>query len=192
MVEDGRERDRRRFGVVLGESQCRKGGAHLTGLPALVVQLCEGPFSAVGLAHPHEQLQQVSSHPRRERVRDDEQLGERLGRPESTQRRLIAAASQLEASASAAEQEPSRWFHLHPKRAFGAIEPRLGLLEPSLADHRVSLYRIGNSDGRLLGPAVPSGQLDRLPAPLRSQRERRPNARDHRPGPGLSGGGQLR
>ena len=57
---------------------------------------------------------------------------------------------------------------------------RLCLLQPSLPDQRGAECHVGDAGGRLLAPAVPLGQLDRLPARAPLQREDR-KTRRHRP-----------
>ena len=103
-----------------------------------------------------------------------------LGGLDGAQRLVVTATSELEHPASVVQGHPGRGFGLGPKGLPGALEPRLCLREPSLADHRAGEHRVSDAGDRLLAPAVPPGQLDRLPAPLRCRRER-PEDRNFRP-----------
>ena len=104
----------------------------------------------------------------------DEQPGQPIGRLERAQRGLGAAGHQVQQPASVAEPHPGRRFELGPEGALGLLERPVALVEPTQGDHRHAQRQVGDASDRLLGPAVPPGQLDRLPAPLHSQRERPP------------------
>jgi hypothetical protein len=54
----------------------------------------------------------------------------------------------------------------------GALDPGLRIFEPPLPGQRACEYRECHAGGRLVGPAVPFGQPDRLPAVLRRPGER--------------------
>ncbi len=115
-------------------------------------------------------MQQERSRWRHVRARCDEQPGQPLGGPESSQRVGITAAHELKRPASLVEHHASRWLGLSLKRTLGLVQPRLCLLQPHLPDPRGTKGRVGGGDDRLLGPAVFPGQLDRLHAPLHRQR----------------------
>jgi hypothetical protein len=66
---------------------------------------------------------------------------------------------------------PGDRFDLDAEGPLGQLEPPLRLLEPSLANHRSAELDVGDAGDRLLAPAVPPGQLDRLQASLRAQRK---------------------
>jgi hypothetical protein len=86
----------------------------------------------------------------------------------------VAAADELEHAAAVVQPHPGGRLHLGHDDALGPAECLLGFLEPSLGDHRHAEGQVGKAGDRLIGPAMPFGQLDRLPAALRSQRERPP------------------
>jgi len=65
---------------------------------------------------------------------------------------------------------PGGGVGLGPEGLPGALEPRLLLLQPPLADQRAAEHRIGEAGDLVLAPAVPLSQLYRLPAPSLSQR----------------------
>jgi hypothetical protein len=103
-----------------------------------------------------------------------EQLGQPLGRPDGGQRLGIPAARELEHPAAEVQPHPGRRLNLGPDGALGVLEGPLRLLEPPLGDQGHAQRQMGQARDRLLGPAVPPGQFDRLHAPLRPQRERPP------------------
>ena len=65
---------------------------------------------------------------------------------------------------------PDGRFDVRSQGARGVPEPPLTLRQPPLGDHRPAEHRVGHGDERLVAPAVLPGQLDRLPAALRSAR----------------------
>ena len=88
--------------------------------------------------------------------------------------RRRAAADELEQPAGVAEPHPGRRLGLGPEGALGMLKRPIALVRPALGDHRHAERQVRDAGDRLIGPAVPPGQLDRLPAPLRPQRERPP------------------
>jgi hypothetical protein len=68
------------------------------------------------------------------------------------------------------QAHPGGRFHLGAQGALGALHPQLGLVQPSLEQHYDAELGVGHPGERLLAPAVPFRQLDRLPAPLRLRR----------------------
>ena len=109
---------------------------------------------------------------RDEVVRRGEVPGQPLGGPEGGQRVGVTAARQLEQPADVVDRHRRRGLGFRSDGALGALDPGLGLLEPPLPDQRSSEYHVGVAGGRLVGPAVPFGQPDRLPAALRRPRRR--------------------
>jgi hypothetical protein len=107
-------------------------------------------------------------------VRCAERAGQPFGRPEGVQRGVVAAADELEHAAAVVQPHPGGRLDLGQDDALGPAERLLGFLEPPLGDHRHAESQVGEAGDRLIGPAMPLGQLDRLPAALRSQRERPP------------------
>ena len=84
------------------------------------------------------------------------------------------AAQELQQAASVAEPHPGRRFDLGPEGPARPVPvtaplPRAVPGRPSQSPAPDTRRR-----HRLLGPAMPPGQLDRLPGPLRPQRERPP------------------
>jgi hypothetical protein len=124
-------------------------------------------------------VERLASHPPDRRVRARQLLGKPFGRPVIGQRLGVATAHQLEMPARVVEQQPGRGPGLGTKRGPCPGEPSVCLVEPGVGDHRAGQHRVGHAGDRLLAPAVPLCQLDRLSASLRGQRER-PEVGDHR------------
>jgi hypothetical protein len=98
--------------------------------------------------------------------------GQLFGGPEGGQRVGVTAARQLEQPADVVDRHRIRWPGFRPNRALGALDPGLRLIRPRLRDERAREHHVGDADGRVVGPAVPFGQLDRLPAALGRPRKR--------------------
>ena len=105
-------------------------------------------------------------------MRCGEAPGQPLGGLEGGQRVGVTAARQLEQPADVVDPQHRRGLGFGSEGALGALDPGLCLLRPPLPGQRGSEYHVGEAGGRLVGPAVPLGQLDRLPAALRRPRER--------------------
>ena len=105
-------------------------------------------------------------------MRCGEVPGQPLGGPEGGQRVGVTAARQLEQPADVVDRHRRRGLGFGSEGALGALDPGLCLLEPPLPGQHGSEYHVGDAGGRLVGPAVPFGQLDRLPAALRRPRKR--------------------
>ena len=99
-------------------------------------------------------------------------LAQPLGGLEGGQRVGVTAASQLEHSAGTVHPQHCRGLGFRSEDAFGALDPGTGLPRPHLPGQHGSEYHVGKACNRLVGPAVPLGQFDRLPAALGSPRER--------------------
>ena len=95
-----------------------------------------------------------------------------LGGLEGGQRVGVTAARQLEHSAGTVHPQHCRGLGFRSEDAFGALDPWPGLPRPHLPGQHGSEYHVGQARSLLVGPAMPLGQLDRLPAALGSPRER--------------------
>ncbi len=151
---------------VLGEPQSRRGSAQFPAPAVLVAEVGEGLLGAFGLAEAHQGLQQPCPHYRNEVVRRSEMPGQPLGGLEGGQRVGVPAARQLDEPADEVDPHPHRRLGFCPDGALGALDPALGLLQPPLPRQYRSEYHVGVAGGRLAGPAMLFGQLDRLPAAL--------------------------
>ena len=103
-------------------------------------------------------------------MRCDQRLGQLPGGAEGGDRVGVTPARHFEAPASVVEMHPDGRFDVRSQGARGVPEPPLTLRQPPLGDHRSAEHRVGHGDERLVAPAVLSGQVDRLPASLRSAR----------------------
>ena len=99
---------------------------------------------------------------------------------EGGERLVVAAAHPLEQAASNVERHPHRGFATRSTEALGLLEPLLGLLEPTLPDIRVGQRHVRGIHDSIIGPAVPSGELDRLHTAVYPERQGLDPA-DHRP-----------
>ncbi len=95
-----------------------------------------------------------------------------LGRPECGQRIDVTAARQLEHPAGVVNSHPRCGIGFGCDSALGSPDPSLCLFELPLPGQYCSEDLVGGAGGRLVGPAVPACQLDRLPAALRRRRRR--------------------
>jgi len=120
-------------------------------------------------------------------MRCDQRLGQPPGGAEGGDRVGVTPARHFEAPASVMEMHPGGRFDVRSEDARGAPEPLLTLLQPPLGDHRSAEHRVGHGDERLVAPAVLPGQVDRLPAALRSARTG-PEGGEFRP---MRQGGEL-
>ena len=125
-----------------------------------------GPARRLSLAEAHQGEQQQGPCPRDEQVRVWQELGQLLGGPEGGQRIGVPATRQLQPPADIVHPQPRRWLGFGSDGALGALDPGLGLLGPPLPGQHGSEHHVGGAGGGLVGPAVPPGQLDRLPAAL--------------------------
>jgi hypothetical protein len=168
--DDGRERDSGCLRIVAGQPKRRDYGTHNRGVELLFAHLGQGGFYTIGLSHPHEDLQEICSHPRIVCVRGMQLCGQRLGGPNRIQRPFWPAPDQLKDGAGPIHIYPGGRLEFYPEGAPSAAEPPLRLLELALANHDAGELSIGDAGDRLLAPTMPLGQLDRLPAQLRAGR----------------------
>jgi hypothetical protein len=98
--------------------------------------------------------------------------GQAFGSPERGQRVGLPAARQLELGADVVDRQRHRGIGFRSDGALGALQPGLGLVQAPLPGQHGSERHIGDAGGRLVGPAVPLGQVDRPPAELRRARQR--------------------
>lgn len=92
------------------------------------------------------------------------------GRPERSQRVGVTGAQELEQPADAVDPQSRRGVGFRPDGTLGTLNPGLRLLQPLLPGQYDCEYVAGDAGGRVLRPAVPPGQLKRLPAALRGLR----------------------
>jgi hypothetical protein len=85
---------------------------------------------------------------------------------EGGQRLRIVVARQFEHPANVVEPNHRRGLGFGSEGTFGALEPGLGLLRPSLPNQHRSEQHAGDAGSRVVGPSVPLGELDRLPGTL--------------------------
>jgi hypothetical protein len=98
--------------------------------------------------------------------------GQPLGGPECGQRIGVPAAGQLDPPADVVDRQRRHGLSFRSDGALDAPPPGLCLLGPPLPGRHVRENRIGVAGDRIVGPALPFGQLDRLPAALRRTRKR--------------------
>jgi hypothetical protein len=116
---------------------------HLSGLLLLFIQPGQGRFHHPGLPEPQESVQRERPGPPCQRVRRDEQPGQPFGSPESGQRLVLTAARKLDCSASVVCRYPLGRLHLRPNGTLSAVQPRLCLLQPALAERWDAEHHIG-------------------------------------------------
>jgi hypothetical protein len=104
--------------------------------------------------------------PRNDQGRYVEAPGRPLGGLEGGQRIPVPAARQLQDPATVADRHRHRGLGLSGHGALAALDPWLGLFRPSLPGQHGTECPAGDAEGRLVGPAVPLGQFDRLPGGL--------------------------
>jgi len=80
--------------------------------------------------------------------------------------------SELEHSAEVLHPQRRRGVRFRPDSALGALHPGLGLVQPPLPGQHAPERHVGDASERIISPAVPLGQLDRLPAAFRRPRKR--------------------
>ena len=178
IAQDRREHGGRRLRVVLGEPLHRRGDAQLPAVAVLFFEAGEGLLGAFGVAEAHQGMDQHGPRHDDEVVRCGKVPGQPLGGPQGGQRVGVMAADQLEQSAEVVDHQRLRGLGFGSDGALGALHPGLRLLKPPLPDQRGSERHVGRAGGRLLGPAVPLGQFDQLPAELRRP-PGRPEDLDH-------------
>ncbi len=166
-VKHRRERDRGRFLVALGEPQRSGGHAHVSAVAVLVAEVGEGLLSALGLAEAHQGPKHPCPRRRDDVVRCGDVPGQPFGGLVSGQRVGVSVPRRLEQPADVIDPHCLRWLGLRSDGALRALDPGLCLFDPSLRGQRAAEHHVGGTGGRLVGPAVPFGQLDRLPAALR-------------------------
>ena len=88
-------------------------------------------------------------------------------------RRACTNPLRLQDRANVVDRLTRRRLGFGPDGALGPLDPGFCLLGPPLPDLRHPECHVGDAGGRLVGPAVPPGQLDRLPAALGRPRRRR-------------------
>ncbi len=103
-------------------------------------------------------------------MRGDQCRGQLLGASERRQRFLKPAPGQLQGGASVTKAHPGGRFHLGAQGTLGTLQPRICLIQPPLVQQHDAELGVGHPGERLLAPAMPFRQLDRLPAPLRLRR----------------------
>jgi hypothetical protein len=81
----------------------------------------------------------------------------------------VGVLAQFEGEQAADETDGQRSSGLvvRMKGALSPLDPLFRLLQPALPGHLPAEQRVSNTGRWLAGPAVPLGQLDRLPAVLR-------------------------
>jgi DNA-binding CsgD family transcriptional regulator len=124
----------------------------------------QGLLSAFGIAQAHQDMHQQRPCPRNGVVRGGKPPGQRLGGLERGQRVGVPSARQLEQPAEVTDDVPGGGLGVGGEAAFGALDPGLGLVQSSLPRQYGSQHHVGGAGGRVAGPAVSFGQLDRLPA----------------------------
>jgi hypothetical protein len=125
-----------------------------------------------GLAEAHQGVHKPCPRRRGERVLRGQVPGQLLGGPERGQRIGVPAARQLDSPADVVDRQRRHGLSFRSDGALDASPPGLCLLGPPLPGRHVRENRIGVAGDRLIGPALPFGQLDRLPATLRCPCER--------------------
>jgi hypothetical protein len=120
-----------------------------------------GPF---GLAEAHQGEQQQCPHRRGQGARRGQVPGQAFGGPERGQRVGIPAARQLELGADVVDRQRHRGIGFRSDSTLGALQPGIGLAQPPLPGQHGSERHVSDAGGRLVGPAVPLGQVDRPPA----------------------------
>lgn len=86
----------------------------------------------------------------------------------------VPPARQLKHPADRADRQPHCRLSFRPNGALDALDPGFCLLQLPLPGQHDSDYHACHAGGRLVGPAMLLGQLDRLPAPFRRPRKRPP------------------
>ena len=171
-VQDRREHGHGRVRVLLREPEPRRRDAHLPAAAILLAQFGEGLLGALDVAEVHQREQPERPRPRGESVRAGQKRIEPFGGAESGQRAIAPAARQLDAAADEVDRQRGRGLGFGPEGTLGALHPGFGLLEPALPDQHAREHRVGDADAGLVGPAIPPGQPDGLPAALLRPRER--------------------
>jgi hypothetical protein len=165
-VQDRLERHGRRVRIVLGEPQRRGGDTHLATVAVGVADVGKNLLGLLGPAEAHQGVQEPCPHRPGERVRRGQVPGQPLGGPERGQRIGVPPEGQLHLAARVLDSHRRHGRGFRSDRALGAPHPGRCLLRPPLPGQRGSERHVGEASRRLVGPAVPPGQLDRLPAPF--------------------------
>ncbi len=105
-------------------------------------------------------------------MRCGEEPGQPFGGVEGGHRLVVTATRQLEQSTDVPNPHVRRGVGFRSASALGVLDPAFCLLEAPLPDQSRCECHVGGAGGRVVGPAVPFGQFDRLPAELLCPRKR--------------------
>ena len=145
----------------------------------LVGECGQGLLGAVGLTEADQGLHQQRPVPVDHQARFGEASGQPVGGLEGGQRVRVPAARQLQQPADRPDRQSHCGFGHGSEGPFGALDPGFCLLRPPLPHQHACDRQARNAGGRVVGPAVPFGQLDRLHAPFGRQ-GKRPEELDRR------------
>jgi hypothetical protein len=168
--EDRCELDGRRVRIVLGDPQRRDGHAYFAAGAALLAVVRDVLLGPLGFTQPDQGVQPQGAGPHERPLRRVEEPGQPLGGLEGRQHVLVMPARQLKQRAHVADRHRRPGLGFRPEGALGAPHPIRRLLKPPPPDQPRREPYVGDAGGRLVGPAVPPGQFDRLPGALFRQR----------------------
>jgi hypothetical protein len=114
--------------------QPRGGDADLRVFAVLLAESGQGLLGEPGLAEAHQGVHHQCLCRGHRMLRRDEPLGQPLGRLEGGQRLGVLTARQLEHPAEVADTQSRRGVGFGFEGAFGALDPRLRLIQLSLPE----------------------------------------------------------
>jgi hypothetical protein len=166
-VQNRRERHGRPVRIVLGEPQHRSGDAQLAAVAVAFADAGEGLLGPVDLAEADQGVHQPDPQWPGQRMRP----GQPLSGPERGQRFGRPAAPELELAANVVTSHRRRGVGFGFEGLLGVLDPGFRLVQPSLPRQCGSKRHGGEAGEQIVGPAVPLGQVDRLPAEFRRPRK---------------------